>query len=392
MFEFEEEEDESISANDQERCKSVKDFFKRKKQRIDQQLNSSGPNLYENSDDNSTNICKCIVNLDSTSVKVVYVYSPEYLELCSQLPNDDGRSSMVHSLVHSYGLFSKMRILPPLVATLDDLKEFHSEEYLEFLQSFENHICSERDESNPTTKGFHCKKRNKEEEFEDSESSLLSTHSEIAKSFGLFDDCPLFPKVFSYVRMVAGGSLLLAQELIAGRAKIGIHWDGGRHHAKSNQASGFCYINDVVIAIFSLTNRFDRILYVDLDVHHCDGVQEAFYYSNRIVTLSFHRYGAGFFPGTGSIDEIGEARGIYHTINVPLLDGINDVHYFHLFEEIVVKIRERFDPSILVLQCGADCLANDPLGAFNLSSETLLKCISLMKSWSLPMMILGGGG
>jgi len=63
-----------------------------------------------------------------------------------------------------------------------------------------------------------------------------------------------------------------------------------------------------------------------------------------------------------------------------------------LFEEIVVKIRERFDPSILVLQCGADCLANDPLGAFNLSSETLLKCISLMKSWSLPMMILGGGG
>jgi len=113
--------------------------------------------------------------------------------------------------------------------------------------------------------------------------------------------------------MVAGGSLLLAQELIAGRAKIGIHWDGGRHHAKSNQASGFCYINDVVIAIFSLTNRFDRILYVDLDVHHCDGVQEAFYYSNRIVTLSFHRYGAGFFPGTGSIDEIGEARGIYHS-------------------------------------------------------------------------------
>jgi len=79
------------------------------------------------------------------------------------------------------------------------------------------------------------------------------------------------------------------------------------------KASGFCYINDVVIAIFSLTNRFDRILYVDLDVHHCDGVQEAFYYSNRIVTLSFHRYGAGFFPGTGSIDEIGEARGIYHS-------------------------------------------------------------------------------
>jgi histone deacetylase 1/2 len=107
------------------------------------------------------------------------------------------------------------------------------------------------------------------------------------------------------------------------------------HHAKKLEASGFCYVNDIVLGILELLKYHNRVLYIDIDVHHGDGVEEAFYLSNRVFTLSFHRFG-DFFPGTGSIVDVGEEEGKYYTMNLPLKKGIDDESYLRLYK-IVIK-------------------------------------------------------
>jgi len=151
------------------------------------------------------------------------------------------------------------------------------------------------------------------------------------EAFGLQQDCSLFPGVFEHAAMVAGASLAACNELCAKRSKIAINWIGGRHHAKKDEAAGFCYVNDVVLALLSLMNTYSRILYIDIDIHHGDGVEEAFYYSSSVFCLSFHHYSPGFYPGTGRLQQIGAGKGRYHTINVPLKAGIGDSAYVGLF-------------------------------------------------------------
>jgi histone deacetylase HOS2 len=135
-----------------------------------------------------------------------------------------------------------------------------------------------------------------------------------------------------------------------------------------------------------------RVLYIDIDIHHGDGVQEAFYRSNRVLTVSFHKYGNHFFPGTGAVVETGLNEGKYFSLNVPLQDGIDDDTYIRLFREVMDPVITCFRPSAIVLQCGADSLARDRLGSFNLSIEAHGECVSFIKSFNLPMLVLGGGG
>ena len=114
---------------------------------------------------------------------------------------------------------------------------------------------------------------------------------------------------------------------MTGKADIAINWAGGLHHAKKREASGFCYVNDIVLCILELLLIYPRVIYLDIDVHHGDGVEEAFFTTNRVMTVSFHQYGEEFFPGSGSIDSIGEASGRHYSINVPLKPGITDDQY-----------------------------------------------------------------
>lgn len=120
------------------------------------------------------------------------------------------------------------------------------------------------------------------------------------------------------------------------------------HHAKRNEPSGFCYVNDIVLSILELLKYHSRVLYVDIDVHHGDGVEEAFYNTNRVMTVSFHKYGK-FFPGTGSLDDIGIDNGMYHTLNVPLKSGMNDEDFENLFKPIVSSAHDHFQPSAIVI-------------------------------------------
>ena len=148
-----------------------------------------------------------------------------------------------------------------------------------------------------------------------------------------------------------------AARLSRDKCDIAINWAGGLHHAKKAEASGFCYINgassstlycslpcavadptsraraDIVLGILELLRYHPRVLYVDLDVHHGDGVEEAFYTTDRVMTCSFHKYGE-FFPGTGDLKDIGYNKGRNYSVNVPLRDGINDDNYRSVFEPV----------------------------------------------------------
>jgi histone deacetylase 1/2 len=147
---------------------------------------------------------------------------------------------------------------------------------------------------------------------------------------------------------------------------------------------------------------YTRVLYVDIDVHHGDGVEEAFFLTNRVMTLSFHQFGDDFYPGSGNIESIGEGQGKYHSINVPLKPGMTDETYFELFKKVLDRVMQSYRPDAVVIQCGADSLSYDKLGGFNLSIKygTSFKsnsrghgqCVDYMKVYGVPLIVLGGGG
>jgi histone deacetylase 1/2 len=145
------------------------------------------------------------------------------------------------------------------------------------------------------------------------------------------------------------------------------------------------------LGILELLKYHQRVLYIDIDVHHGDGVEEAFYTTDRVMTVSLHKFG-DFFPGTGSIRDTGARAGKYYSVNVPLLDGIDDLSYEHIFKPVIAKIMEVYRPGAIVLQCGADSLTADRLGCFNLTLKGHAECVRFVKSFNVPTLVLGGGG
>jgi histone deacetylase 1/2 len=293
--------------------------------------------------------------------KVLYLYDPEIgsYHYSRGHPMKPLRVQMTHSLIVNYRLFEHMDIKRPFHASYENLTNFHSQEYINFLSSV-------------TGDNMH------------------ELSKDLTK-FNVRDDCPVFAGLFDYCKLTAGATLLASQKINSGQYDIAINWAGGLHHAKRNEASGFCYVNDIVLGILELLKVHERVLYIDIDIHHGDGVEEAFYISDRVMTLSFHKYG-DYFPGTGRIDDIGYAKGKNYSVNVPLKDGIDDEGYEQVFNPIVSKIIETFKPSVIVLQCGADSISGDKLGCFNLTNIGHGNCVKFVKSFNIPLILLGGGG
>ena len=144
--------------------------------------------------------------------------------------------------------------------------------------------------------------------------------------------------IFNWYDHVLGGSLAAAESLIKRECQVAINWGGGWHHGQRDEASGFCYVNDIVLAIQHLRQEFDRVLYVDLDVHHGDGVENAFSFSPKIFTFSIHKFEAGYFPGSGNIADIGQGKGKFYSLNIPLKDGIDDATYVYIFERCLITL------------------------------------------------------
>ncbi|KAL0289442.1 UNVERIFIED_CONTAM: Histone deacetylase 6 [Sesamum calycinum] len=246
---------------------------------------------------------------DARKRRVSYFYEPTIGDYYygQGHPMKPHRIRMAHNLIVHYALHRRMEISRPFPAGPEDIRRFHSPEYVEFLSSV-----------SPDTLHDH-------------------THARHLKRFNVGEDCPVFDGLFSFCQASAGGSIGAAVKLNRQDADIAINWAGGLHHAKK------------------------RVLYVDIDIHHGDGVEEAFYVTDRVMTVSFHKFG-DFFPGTGHIKDIGAAAGKYYALNVPLNDGVNEkLPYF--------------------------ISSHHPKGHGGHAD-----CLRFLRSFNVPLMVLGGGG
>ncbi|KAJ7798387.1 hypothetical protein B0H14DRAFT_2906715 [Mycena olivaceomarginata] len=268
--------------------------------------------------------------------RVAYYYDPDVGGYTYGLghPMKPHRVRVTHDLVSAYGMLPQMHVL--------SMTAFHTDEYINFLARVTPETAEEL------------------------------THGGMLFLVGELPDNPAFEGVFEFCSISAGG----------GAADIAINWAGGLHHAKKGEASGFCYINDIVLCILELLRTHPRVLYIDIDIHHGDGVEEAFYTTDRVI----------FFPGTGTQDDRGRAKGKGYSLNVPLDDGITDEAFKSVFEPVMSKILEVYRPTAVVLQCGADSLSGDKLGGFNLSLAGHAACVQFMRRTGLPLILLGGGG
>ncbi|KAK0402865.1 hypothetical protein QR680_016582 [Steinernema hermaphroditum] len=270
------------------------------------------------------------------------------------------RLAAVHDLVTRFGLQEHMTCVESPLASATDMKRFHTSEYIDFLRT----VTPRR----------------------------ATLYKDQISEFNLNVDSPLVSGIFDFCSMYTGGTIAAAQRLNRKESEIAINWSGGLHHAKRSAASGFCYVNDIVIGIIELLKRHERVLYIDIDVHHGDGVEQAFANTDRVMTLSFHQYGRFFFPESGCMYDVGHGKGQFYAVNVPLKPGIDDACYHALFKPIVRKAIEAYDPMVIVMQCGADSLQDDELGGFNLTIDGHAECVRFVKGFCIPMLVLGGGG
>jgi len=196
---------------------------------------------------------------------------------------------------------------------------------------------------------------------------------------------PIFPEVFRRPATACGASLEAARLLAGG----GVVYSpaGGTHHGRPDRASGFCYFNDPALAILSFLDQgLERVVYVDLDAHHGDGVQDAFHDDPRVLTISVHE--AGRWPHSGALDDRagGAAR------NLPVPAGFNDSEFAFVLERAILPLASRAAPEAMVVQCGADALLDDPQSGLALSNGALWDAIGRLSGLAPRTLVLGGGG
>jgi len=205
-------------------------------------------------------------------------------------------------------------------------------------------------------------------------------------------DCPVFADMYDYSALACGASVRAANLILSGQADVTFNPSGGLHHAGPEKASGFCYLNDVAIACTILAEAGKKVLYLDVDVHHGDGVQNAFYDRNDVMTISLHESGKTLFPGTGFEDEIGTGDGKGYSVNIPFVVGTYDEAYLNAYNSLAVPLIEVFDPDVIVFELGADALAGDPLANLRLTNNAYVEIIKSILSFEKPVLMTGGGG
>ncbi len=205
-------------------------------------------------------------------------------------------------------------------------------------------------------------------------------------------DCPIFCGLNDYASLACGATLTGVRRLLSGRARIAFNPSGGYHHAGPELASGFCYINDVAIACLELAAHGRRVVFLDVDVHHGDGVQNAFYDRSDVMTISLHETGRLLFPGTGFADETGIGEGEGYAVNVPLPPGTYDDAYLRALDAVAVPLIGAFRPDVIVLELGMDALSGDPLAHMNLTNNAHAEVIHRVLGFHVPLLVTGGGG
>jgi len=211
-------------------------------------------------------------------------------------------------------------------------------------------------------------------------------------NFSDWGDNPIFDEMYESACQAVGGSLKAAHLILAGKARIAFNIAGGLHHAGPNFASGFCIFNDAAIVIKDLLQRGLRVAYVDIDAHHGDGVQNAFYDTDQVLTISIHESGRYLFPGTGEVSETGSGRGRGYSVNLPLAPHTDDEVYLWAFEQVVPPLLDAFKAPITVTQLGIDTHYLDPLAHLALTTHGYTRVIQRLKELCPRWVALGGGG
>jgi len=206
-------------------------------------------------------------------------------------------------------------------------------------------------------------------------------------------ECPVYEGVYDYNLLGTGATLLGVKLINEGTADIVFNPTGGFHHAGRDFAAGFCYLNDVVLAVGKWLNKKKRVLYIDIDAHHGDQVQEAFYSTSRVMTISFHENGKTLFPfSTGFENEIGKGRGKGYAVNVPLPEGTGDQEFMWAFQRIFPPLVKSFKPDVVIAALGVDGLFSDPLSNLKLTNVGFSQAVQIILDHSPKLLALGCGG
>ena len=299
--------------------------------------------------------------MDNTK-KPIFIYSQELEKY--NYPTESmfvtQRATKTRELLRSLGLLEGRcgREAAPVPATISEMNKYHSARYLKALQ--------QAADGKLTREGG---------------------------SMGLgTPDCPVFKDMFDYATWACGATLTGAELILSGETDIAFNPSGGFHHAGAERASGFCYINDLVLACMRFSDKGKRVLFLDIDAHHGDGVQEAFYSSHKVMVISLHESGNTLWPWTGFENETGDGAGKGFNVNVPLPLGICDDSYLEVFNEIVIPLVKAYNPDIFVLQLGMDALAGDALAHLELTNNAHAEIIDRLMHFNKPMLATGGGG
>ncbi len=284
---------------------------------------------------------------------VEYEYKPTH-------PFKPVRAKLMCELLNKHGLITdkNQRTVEPQLMDNELLYLFHTREYIELLKK------GERGE--------------------------LSVEM-LRAGLGTQDN-PLFKCMYQCSLAASSATHEGAMMLYRGDARVVFNPFGGFHHAGRNHAEGFCYINDIAVTLSDLVRKGQRVAYIDIDAHHGNGVQYAFYESDRVLNISLHESGETLFPGSGFAGEIGIKKGTGYNVNIPLSAGTDDEVYLFAFESIVPLLLEKFKPDMVVACIGCDTHKDDPLAHLSLTSNGYKKVISIINSLSPKILALGSGG
>lgn len=294
-------------------------------------------------------------------MRTAFLYTEDYFayDYGASHPLKIERLRLTHDLCKAYGLFHlpQADLIESRPATQLEILAFHTPEYLEVLQR----------------------------------ASRGETDWDFTHGIGPGDN-PAFPGLWEWSLLHTGASVQAAELVSQGKARIAFNIAGGLHHAGASRASGFCYVNDPVLAIMHFVNRGKRVLYLDIDAHHGDGVQWAFYEDPRVLTVSFHQDGRTLFPGTGGLAETGKGEGSGYSVNVPMLPGTDDHVFWKGFRAVVPHLMKAFRPDVVVSQLGVDAFWTDPLANLELTTNGFVRAVAYLTEKAPAWVALGGGG
>lgn len=261
----------------------------------------------------------------------VFVYSEELLNyrFSKEHPFNQYRLKITLDLLQKSHLIDEHHIILPRMATDEELHLIHDPNYVQAVK-----LAGQ---------------------------GLLG--AEQADNYGLgTEDTPMFPNMHEASALLVGGTLTAVDQVMTGQAQHALHIGGGLHHGFRGKASGFCIYNDSSVAIKYIQEKYNaKVLYVDTDAHHGDGVQWSFYDDDQVCTFSIHETGRYLFPGTGNTNECGQGKGYGYSFNIPVDAFTEDESWLHAYETAFREITEFFKPDVILTQNGADSHYFDPL-------------------------------